>query len=317
MSDKLDQEILLKANEQLKIKQQAAKQRRENTLDSVKKLLSSDLSKAISTARELEGLPEFMQAIEIIKTQPKPDSICPECHGQLTVFFSTSQLRYVVGRCESCENIQREQKILAEKKRVKQKFIDELPKHLQSHGIPKRYWNAKLETAPAPFCNLKLSDIKSLYLSGPRGVGKTHLACSIANYLIENTEPVLVRGVFDYFQMPIESMPLFVNVPELLMEIRDTQKKESETSEKKIIDRYSNVPVLIFDDIGVEKNSEWVFQTFYTLINKRYNEELITIITSNLTLEELAAKISDRIASRIAEMCKIISLKGEDRRLKK
>ena len=69
------------------------------------------------------------------------------------------------------------------------------------------------------------------------------------------------------------------------------------------------------DDMGAEKTTDWSMSTLYVLIDKRYSEMMPTIITSNLTVAEVADKVGDRIASRIAGMCKVIELKGKDRRL--
>ena len=78
-----------------------------------------------------------------------------------------------------------------------------------------------------------------------------------------------------------------------------------------------NEGILFLDDIGAEKPSDWVMETFYLIINKRYNEKLPIVFTSNLSIEQLAQTISDRIASRVVETCDIYELVGKDRRLKK
>ena len=72
---------------------------------------------------------------------------------------------------------------------------------------------------------------------------------------------------------------------------------------------------LILDDMGAEKTSEWSIQTLYSIIDRRYRDEKQTLITSNLTLDEIAEKVGDRIASRIAGMCKVVEIKGKDRRI--
>ena len=72
--------------------------------------------------------------------------------------------------------------------------------------------------------------------------------------------------------------------------------------------------LLILDDIGVEKSSEWAIERLYAVINYRVNEEKSMIITSNLTLTELSQKLNDRIASRINGSCKVVQIIGKDRR---
>ena len=130
--------------------------------------------------------------------------------------------------------------------------------------------------------------------------------------MIFSTRPVNHSGTY---KIDIQKMPLFISVPELLLEIRDTFQS-NEISEKAVIDKYSWVDVLILDDLGVEKTSDWVLQTLYTIMDRRYREELRTIITSNLDIEEIREKFDDRIASRIVGMCRICTLKGKDRRVR-
>jgi hypothetical protein len=78
---------------------------------------------------------------------------------------------------------------------------------------------------------------------------------------------------------------------------------------------YKEFP-LILDDIGTEKPSEWAQQNIFLIIDRRYETLRQTIFTSNLSLDELSERLGDRITSRIAEMCKVIELKGKDRRIK-
>jgi DNA replication protein DnaC len=83
-----------------------------------------------------------------------------------------------------------------------------------------------------------------------------------------------------------------------------------------VVDKYSRCPLLVLDDLGVEKTTDWALQTLYVILNNRYTNYRQTIITSNLTLEEIGNKLGDRIASRIAGMCSIIQMKGKDKRIK-
>jgi len=72
---------------------------------------------------------------------------------------------------------------------------------------------------------------------------------------------------------------------------------------------------LFIDDFGTEKGSEWVLETLYSIIDKKYEDVIPMIITSNLDLNALGVKMGDRIASRIAEMCDVVEMTGLDRRL--
>jgi DNA replication protein DnaC len=144
----------------------------------------------------------------------------------------------------------------------------------------------------------------SLFITGNVGAGKTHLAASIANYLIENNQRVI-----------------FGTLINLLGEIKDSYKSNSET-EGIIIDKYSRVPLLIIDDLGKEKPSEWVLEKLFTIINNRYERNLPVVITTNYNREQLTERLADgtnyiiaeSIISRLYEMCSGISINGKDKR---
>jgi DNA replication protein DnaC len=76
----------------------------------------------------------------------------------------------------------------------------------------------------------------------------------------------------------------------------------------------TKIPVLILDDLGAEKASEWVAETLYILIDDRYGNMKPTVFTSNYSPSELAERLGDRIVSRIMEMCRIIEIKTSDKR---
>jgi len=79
-------------------------------------------------------------------------------------------------------------------------------------------------------------------------------------------------------------------------------------------DRYADTALLVLDDVGAAKGSEWTEEINYRLINHRYERELPTIVTSNLAPRELAGVIGERVASRLAEMAVRVVLTGADRR---
>lgn len=77
-------------------------------------------------------------------------------------------------------------------------------------------------------------------------------------------------------------------------------------------------PFLVLDDLGTEKLSDWVQEKLYAILDWRYGQELPTLVTSNLTLAELASHYrahGPRLASRIAGMGEEVELRGRDRRV--
>lgn len=157
---------------------------------------------------------------------------------------------------------------------------------------------------------------QSLFLTGITGSGKTRVAIALLNdFLAENMAEDNVRGVFT-----TKDYPVFLPAVELLLEIKESWRKEDNAqaeSEKWILDKYSKKPVLVIDDLGAEKVSEWSRQVVYLLIDRRYRDMRQTIITSNLSHQQLAEQLDARIASRLCEMGAVIDMGPTDHRVKR
>ncbi|MDR3587000.1 MAG: ATP-binding protein [Desulfosporosinus sp.] len=132
-----------------------------------------------------------------------------------------------------------------------------------------------------------------ILFTGPVGSGKTYLAASIANELIEAQLQVL-----------------FLVVPDLLDELRATYK--SEVNEMDLLDTARTIPILILDDLGAHNYTEWTRNRLYSIINYRMNELLPTVITSNLSLDEMEDYIGVRTTSRIIQSSRIFRLTVEE-----
>jgi len=119
---------------------------------------------------------------------------------------------------------------------------------------------------------------------GPVGNGKTHLAAAAANALRARVQPVL-----------------FVNVVELLHYFRDAFDDTSadRLTFQERFDLVKTAPILFLDDFGAETETAWVNERLYEILNYRTEMSLPTFITTNLKLEELARRISDRLSNRL------------------
>ncbi len=165
---------------------------------------------------------------------------------------------------------------------------------------------------------------QSYFITGGVGVGKTHLAVALLRKYIATIKPCYDERQKEYvYDVEKIKLPIFVEVPELLLRIRDTYRSRTGTyidkgmeTEKDIIDYYTTTPLLIIDDLGVEKVSDFSTLVIYLIINRRCTNRLTTIITSNLNLLGIGEHLSDRISSRIKGMCKVIDMSGHDRRSK-
>ncbi len=172
--------------------------------------------------------------------------------------------------------------------------------------IPKRFRDFTLESSPHDFDFTMVEVLfraESFFFHGPVGRGKTGLAVGLARKCIESG---LVAQV------------LFVDVPDLLSQIKDTYGKDEE-SERAILKRYKEAELLILDDLGAEhtQNLSWLQDLAYQIINYRHGEMLPTIFTSNLSLGDLGERIGSRNAWRIRELCgaeNIIEISGKNLR---
>lgn len=129
------------------------------------------------------------------------------------------------------------------------------------------------------------------------GTGKSHLARAI---LLEMIQKHKISG-------------LTVTVPNLMDDLRpgaDEDRREEKLQTLK------NIPLLVLDDLGAQKTTDWVTERIFVIINARYDELLPTIITSNVYLEELRKTPGwDRIVDRIAEMARPVEVVGKNYRL--
>ncbi|CAN5417098.1 ATP-binding protein [soil metagenome] len=143
---------------------------------------------------------------------------------------------------------------------------------------------------------------RGLLFMGTVGVGKTHLAVSILKGLTE-------RGF----------SCLFYESGSLLKEIQNSYNVYTQSSELKVLAPIFDAEVLVLDELGASKPTEWVRDTMANIINTRYNDKKLTIFTTNYLDERrtekdetLEDRVGVRLRSRLFEMCRTVSIGGED-----
>ncbi len=146
---------------------------------------------------------------------------------------------------------------------------------------------------------------RGLLFMGPCGVGKTHLSIAILRELMER------KGV------PC----LFYEFGSLLKEIQNSYNPISQTSELKVLAPVVEAEILVLDELGATKPTDWVRDTMMQVINTRYNDGRLTIFTTNYhdergqpSEETIEDRIGIRLRSRLYEMCRTIVIDGEDYR---
>ena len=127
-----------------------------------------------------------------------------------------------------------------------------------------------------------------LLLQGAYGCGKTHLAAAIANFVVEVGVPTL-----------------FLTVPDLLDTLRFSYDSESTTFEERF-DEIRNAQLLVLDDFGTQNATGWAQEKLFQIINYRYINKLPLVVTTNLALDEVEARIRSRLADpELVTTCRI------------
>lgn len=242
---------------------------------------------------------------------------CPHCGGSGFTFEADASGGRVARRCV-CQLAARNARALGHAR------------------IPRRYEHCTLEEYHTDFASanntLKRAlmtarkfvnsypletDGKGLLLTGNIGVGKTHLAVGVLQALIE-------RG----------AQGLFFDYRELLKQIQHSYNDSVTTTEMGILEPIFNAEVLVLDEIGASKPTDWVWDTVSHILNSRYNDQKTTILTTNYANQSaggvqvphrtggmrsedtLGDRIGDRMWSRLQEMCVVVEMQGEDFRQK-
>jgi len=142
-----------------------------------------------------------------------------------------------------------------------------------------------------------LDESLGLILSGPVGCGKTHVAVGVAKIAC-----ALGRDA------------LFVNVPGWYQSLRDSYAQDGSSLERDMLDEMKTADVLVLDDLGAEKGSDWARERLYVVVNKRSMRNGITLTTTNLGLEQLETMIGERSMSRLSNNAVNVDLTGDDYR---
>ncbi|RPI23600.1 MAG: hypothetical protein EHM61_19340 [Acidobacteria bacterium] len=194
---------------------------------------------------------------------------------------------------------------------------------LKDAGIPPRYFDRGLDAYFAHSRSQEeaakraaeyiegFPDVpRGLLFAGPPGVGKTHLSVAILKNLI------LEKGVAGKF----------IDETEFLRRLQYSYGPDSAETEREVLLPLMKVDLLVWDDLGTGRPTEWAMETIRTLLNHRYTFQKQTIFSTNWSLRlesvkpgetaepSLAERIGTRLLSRIMEMCEIIQVTGPDAR---
>ncbi len=215
--------------------------------------------------------------------------------------MGTERIVHCICKCEQAR-LQREKELEAEQQRLQR------VRRLKANGIQERHlldWrfemaedNKNIQMAHRYVEQWKQVREKNLglLLWGDVGTGKSFVAACIANALLEKGVPVLMT-----------------NFSKILNQMGAMYSEER----YRYIASFSDFSLLIIDDLGIERNTEYALEQVYAVIDERYKSGLPVIITTNLKIQEIrepADVAHARIYSRILEMCTPVQINGADRR---
>jgi DNA replication protein DnaC len=221
-------------------------------------------------------------------------AVCPKCNGS---GWEPTEIIGRVRRC-SCLQLVRVSRLLEEARIPKRYEHCDLDSYLPNHESQK-----KSKGFVQHFIKQYPQVDGGLMFLGPCGVGKTHLAVALLKLVIAERE----------------DSGLFYDFRDLLREIQASWNSVSQTSEMEVLRPVLDAKVLVLDELGANKPTEWVRDTIAHIINCRYNEKKVTIFTSNFMdsagkpgEETLTDRIGARLRSRLYEMCRDVEIRGID-----
>lgn len=229
---------------------------------------------------------------------------CGKCHTPVQCRVELWGEKKIVPCICKC----RKEEMEAQKRRLEEMERQNRIRQLKANGIQEKHlldWNFGVANDNATIRKAKnyvekwtVARAKNLGLLfwGEVGTGKSFAAACIANALLEKGTPVLMT-----------------NFSKILNQMGAMYSDER----YQYIASFSNFPLLIIDDLGIERNTEYALEQVYAVIDERYKSGLPLIITTNLTINELRNPpdvAHARIYSRVLEMCSPVYVGGDDRR---
>ncbi|EOI33239.1 ATP-binding protein [Enterococcus faecalis] len=229
---------------------------------------------------------------------------CKVCHerkdGDVMEFFGNKMILRVACKCDrEIEQQKKRREKQMEIERLKRTCFNSMREWSYTFENYQGEENQSLMIAKnfvEDYEKMKKENIGLLFY-GSVGSGKTYLACSIANSLIEQYQ-------------------ISVKIRNFAQIINELQKSSFDFDKNAYIESLVNTSVLILDDLGIERDTSYAKEQVYNIVNSRYLKQKPTIFTTNLsydTIQNCKDSVEyQRIYSRIIEMCIPVMVVGED-----
>lgn len=228
--------------------------------------------------------------------------------------FFVDKERAIRSGCPKCSEIANAKREARERQQADAERMFLTAGLVRSCGIPARFADRTLDSYVADskgqrfalnVCRRFHEDFieqekmgRSLVMTGEPGTGKTHLACAVARAVIET------YGVSAKFS----------TVSDLLRRIKETYRRDSEISERSVIDEFVRCGLLVVDELGVQIGSEHEKLLLFEVLNGRYQELRPTILISNLSADDLEEFLGHRVMDRYRECGVVLAFDWESYR---
>lgn len=232
--------------------------------------------------------------------------VCGTCdiHGEWKRPVMRMVADKLKGKCPECEKIAEQQKAEAEQRALighrKSRKEKNLSRLLEDAEIPRRFRGRSFDNYNATGKEQETVKLRmeryaknfpaamergaSMMLLGVPGTGKTHLACSVGNYVINN------------FGCSVR----FVTVFDAIQRVKETYG-DNGASERQVMMSFAEPDLLILDEVGVQYGTNFEVVVITDIINRRYSDGKPTIIMSNLTREQIVEYLGSRVVDRMDE----------------
>jgi DNA replication protein DnaC len=246
---------------------------------------------------EIQKIQASLAGIEINNPPLEREANC-EKHG---AYIQKCYYKSWTG-CKSCQTERDEASRIQNERNRKEDERIKWAAILKESGMPERFANQSLSTYFVDKQNANqvriyefccdyadnFSEIKktgrSFLMLGKVGTGKTHLSVGIALQIMKNGYSAV-----------------FTSASKMLRAIKDTYRKDSDYSESDVIKKYTSCGLLIVDEVGVQRGSEYEKDMLFDVINERYESVKPTIILSNLAIDEVKLFLGERVFDRLRE----------------
>lgn len=218
-------------------------------------------------------------------------------------------------RCPACDREQKAQEAAQKIAREAAEARERVARRLDQSGLQGRFLRSTFETfvATTPAQRRALATCRTfaedfdagvgggLWLIGPPGTGKTHLGSAIVNHLIRVGEiPARIHAVHELMAMARARIGGRVR--------GSAWGDRPDESADEFIENLARAPLLVLDEIGVSRGSDWETEQLFALVDTRYKFELPTVVVSNLTAPQLKTELGHRLFDRLREGAQVVPM---------